>query len=140
MIKIIIFVWICFLNLSTGQAQDLQIYGGESHDVYLGCLNCNQYDPNSIWNSFGKYGSQYNSNSVWNQFGTYGSEYSKYSPWNLYATDPPVIVDKDGAFYGYLTVNEYADKRAKFELALTVCKYYNLIRKDVSGWYDKIFD
>ena len=29
------------------------------------------------------------------------------SPYNPYATDPPVIVDQEGRFYGRLTMNEY---------------------------------
>lgn len=60
--------------------QTLHLYGGPNHDVYLGCLNCNNYDSNSIWNTYGNYGSVYNSNSIWNKYGTYGSEYNSYSP------------------------------------------------------------
>jgi len=37
---------------SFGQKQ-LHIYGGKDHDVYLGCLNCDNYDSNSIWNAYG---------------------------------------------------------------------------------------
>ena len=48
--------------------------------------------------------------------------------------------DKEGNFYGYFTVNEYKAKRADFGLALTIYKYYDLIRDDVSKWYDKIFE
>ena len=131
---VIILIAIC----SFGQKQ-LEIYGGKDHDVYLGCLNCDSYNSNSIWNEYGTYGSSYNSKSIWNEYGSYGSEYSSTSPFNSYASDPPVIVDKDGGFYGYFTINEYKSKRANFELALTIYKYYDLIRDDVSKWYDKIF-
>ena len=117
----------------------LLIYGGQDHDVFLGCLNCNNYDANSIWNEYGKYGNSYNANSVWNSYGTYGGDYSSYSPFNIYATYPPVIVDSDGGFYGYFTINQYKDKRASFDLALTVYKYYAYIRINVGDWYTKIF-
>jgi len=40
----------------TGQV--LHIYGGSNHDVYLGCMNCNKFDSNSIWNQFGTYGNK----------------------------------------------------------------------------------
>lgn len=121
-------------------AQTLYIYGGQKHDVYLGCLNCDNYNSKSIWNEYGTYGSSYSSNSIWNEYGTYGSDYSQYSPWNEYAKNPPVIVDKQGDFYGYLTLNEYKANRAEFELALVLYKYYDLIRDDVSTWYKKIFE
>lgn len=123
---------------SFGQKQ-LHIYGGRDHDIYLGCLNCDSYNSNSIWNAYGTYGSSYNSKSIWNSYGSYGSEYSSTSPFNSYASYPPVIVDKDGNFYGYFTTNEYKSQRADFNLALTIYKYYDLIREDVSKWYQKIF-
>ena len=70
-------------------SQTLYIYGGEDHDVFLGKLNASKYD----------------SKSIWNEYGTYGSAYSSYSPFNSYASYPPVIVDEEGNFYGYFTVN-----------------------------------
>jgi hypothetical protein len=71
-----------FCNAQTA----LNIYGGSSHKVYLGCVNCDDYNTNSIWNENGTYGNSYNANSIWNDYGTYGSDYSQYSPWNAYAT------------------------------------------------------
>ena len=50
------------------------------------------------------------------------------------------IYDSDGGFYGYLTVNEYMHDRADFDLAELVCEFHELIREDVDGWYDKIFE
>ena len=38
---------------------------------YLGNLNSNQFDPNSVSNQFGRYGSQFSPDSINNQFGTY---------------------------------------------------------------------
>lgn len=121
-------------------AQALHIYGGSNGGEYMGCLNCNSYDSNSIWNEYGTYGSSYNSESIWNEYGTYGSKYSSFSPWNTYSTDPPGIYDSEGGFYGYLTVNKYTYNRADFDLAELVCEFHELIRDDVSKWYDKIFE
>jgi hypothetical protein len=102
-------------------SQTLYIYGGEDHDVFLGKLNASKYDSKSIWNEYGTYGSEYNTNSIWNEYGTYGSEYSSYSPFNSYASYPPVIVDEEGNFYGYFTVNKYKSKRANFDLVNIIC-------------------
>lgn len=121
-------------------SQTLNIYGGDDHDVFLGCLNCDDYNSNSIWNEYGTYGNSYDSDCIWNEYGTYGDEYSQYSPWNDYATNPPVIVDNEGNFYGYFTTNENKDQRADFDLVLILYKYYDLIREDISKWHDKIFE
>lgn len=51
---------------------------------FRGNLNSNQYDPDSVSNPYGKYGSQYSSDSVNNPYGTYGSPYSSQSPNNPY--------------------------------------------------------
>ncbi len=51
---LIILIFILTIIISS---QELHIYGGEKHDVYLGCLNCNKYDSKSIWNAYGSYGS-----------------------------------------------------------------------------------
>jgi hypothetical protein len=124
----------------TSNAQTLHLYGGNNNDVYLGCLNCDSYNSNSIWNEYGTYGNSYNSISIWNEYGTYGNEYNSNSPWNEYGSNPPVVVDKGGNFYGYFTINEYKSNRADFGLALTIYKYYDLIRDDVGKWYNKIFE
>ena len=44
------------LVMNYASAQVLYIYGGEGHDVYLGKLNANEYDSESIWNEYGTYG------------------------------------------------------------------------------------
>lgn len=120
--------------------QTMHLYGGRNHDVYLGCLNCGKYDSNSIWNVYSNYGSKYSSTSIWNKYGNYGGKYSDTSPWNSYASYPPVVVDKNGNFYGYLTANKYKDKRANFNLAKYLYEYYDDIQEDVSKWYERIFN
>lgn len=69
-----------------------QVY---SHGKYLGNLNNNQYDPNSVSNPYGKYGSEYSPDSINNPYGKYGSEYSNQSANNPYATDAPKVYVND---------------------------------------------
>lgn len=63
---------------------------------YLGNLNSNRYDPNSVSNPYGRYGSPYSPDSINNPYGQYGSPYSPDSARNPYATNPPAIIDQDG--------------------------------------------
>ena len=58
---------------------------------FLGNLNSNPYDPNSVSNPYGRYGSPYSSDSINNPYGQYGSRYSNTSPNNPYATQAPQI-------------------------------------------------
>jgi hypothetical protein len=85
----------------------LMIFGGLDHKTYLGCLNCSQYATDSVSNEYGQHGSRYSSESIWNHYSEYGSAYSLYGVCNAYATDPPVIVDAAGKYYGRLTLNKY---------------------------------
>jgi len=43
---------------------------------YLGNLNSNPYDPNSVANPFGRYGSEYSPDSVNNPYGQYGNPFA----------------------------------------------------------------
>lgn len=52
---------------------------------YLGNVNANQYDPNSVSNPYGRYGSRYSPDSINNPYGQYGSPYSPNSVNNPYA-------------------------------------------------------
>lgn len=62
---------------------------------FLGNLNNNQYDPNSVANPYGQYGSKYSSDSVNNPYGRYGSPYSNDSVNNPYGSNSPVVIDSD---------------------------------------------
>jgi len=73
--------------------------------TYLGVVSNNKYDPNSISNPYGQYGSRYSPTSVNNPYGTYGSRYSPYSATNPYATEAPKIVNP---YLGRLSANPYA--------------------------------
>jgi len=105
----------------------LMIFGGLGHKTYLGCLSCNEYASDSVFNSYGSNGSPYSSQSIWNHYSEFGSPYSTYGACNPYASDPPVIVDQNGTYYGRLTVNQYHPQRGagtKYYawLSETVCK------------------
>jgi hypothetical protein len=89
----------------------LMLFGGENHRTYLGCLTCSEYESDSLFNGYGSYGSRYSSDSIFNPYGNFGSRYSNDSPCNPYASNPPVIVDEGGNFYGQLTLNKYAPQR-----------------------------
>ncbi len=88
------------------QSQPILIFGGEDHRDFLGCLTCSQYDANSVWNQYSTYGWA-NRYGTWSQYGPYKSAYSATSACNQYATDPPVLVDQTGTFYGRLSINPY---------------------------------
>jgi len=137
--KYLFVILITLVMYSGVDSQTLYIYGGQNNEVYLGCLNCNKFDSKSIWNAYGSYGSKYSIYSIWNEYGLYGGEYSMYSPFNKYTGTPPILVDSRGNFYGYLTANLYQSQRADFSLANTICKYWKVIKEDVSKWYDEIF-
>lgn len=99
-----------------GQQKALLLFGDREHKTFLGCLNCGQFDANSVCNKFGPFGSQFSATSIWNSFGRFGSSFSGESPWNQFTSSPPVIVDKDGGFYGYLTANQFHANRTRIEV------------------------
>lgn len=138
--KKIIFSLIIVLSFTFNlQSQILHIYSGDNNKQYLGCLNCNNLDGNSIWNELGTYGSKYNSYSIWNDFGTYGSEYNDGSPWNIYSSNPPILLDSGNNFYGYFTVNTSIANRADFNLVREIYNNRNSIKQNVATWYKKLF-
>ena len=104
----------------------LMIFGGYGHKTYLGCMNCSQYASDSVFNVYGTHGSAYSSESIPNHYSEFGSAYSMYSACNLFASDPPVVVDGNGTFYGRLTLNQYNAERVANERVNTwlaaVCK------------------
>ncbi|MCH7805215.1 MAG: hypothetical protein IH937_14195 [Acidobacteria bacterium] len=59
--------------------------------TYLGRLNRNRFDADSISNPFGRYGSKFSPDSINNPYGKYGSPYSPYSATNPYAIETPKI-------------------------------------------------
>jgi hypothetical protein len=59
-----------------------KLYDNEGN--FHGNVNNNPYDPDSVANPYGRYGSRYSSDSVNNPYGQYGSPYSPQSPNNPY--------------------------------------------------------
>ncbi len=87
--KLVFVVVVIFSLWVAAYAQPPQIYSQDGK--YLGNLSSNPYDPNSVANPYGQYGSRYSPDSINNPYGQYGSKYSPNSPNNPYATSPPVI-------------------------------------------------
>ena len=56
-----------------------QLYSNDG--TYLGNVNNDKYDPNSISNPYGQYGSKYSPDSINNPYSEYGNKYSdQYVP------------------------------------------------------------
>ena len=91
-------------------APKLLIFGGASHEVYLGCL-CEGQHPDSVFNLEGEFGSGYSSTSLRNKFAPYGSNHEDTSACNAKAKHPPSVVASDGKSLGLLTVNASLKKR-----------------------------
>jgi hypothetical protein len=86
-------VFIVTAGASRALAQSPQIYAPDG--TYLGNLNSNRFDPNSVANPFGRYGSPFSPDSVTNPFGRYGSPFSPDSPNNPFAVGAPPINEND---------------------------------------------
>jgi hypothetical protein len=102
-------------------ASDLYLLNEDGERV--GCITCNEYSGDSIWNEYSIYGNEYNSDSIWNEFGTNGNEYNTISPWNEYGTGMKII-DLDGNYYGQFTSNEYGIQ-TKVPLLKSILDAYN---------------
>lgn len=58
------------LSVSAQAQQSPRLYAPDG--TYLGNLNTNRFDPNSVSNPYSQYGSQYSPNSINNPYGQYG--------------------------------------------------------------------
>lgn len=77
-------------------------------NTFLGLINTNPYDSDSVCNAYGTYGSKYSSSSIWDKYASYGSDYASYSAFNEYTSTPPIIYSYDGSTLTplyYLTTN-----------------------------------
>ena len=119
------------LAAPAANAQELLLFSGRNNDTFIGCVNCSKYDSGSICNRYGDYGSKYSDTSIWNRYGTYGSKYNDESPWNKYSSNPPVVVDRDGGFYGYFTANRYESKRTRIPSLLFLTDNVELVVEDL---------
>ena len=95
-------------NPAVAAGSELLVFGGNGHHVFLGCLSCSKYDTDSVFNTYGTYGSRLSPESLLNPHSDYGSRDSPHGACSPYATDPPVVADRAGRHYGRLTVNKSA--------------------------------
>ena len=91
---------------SGAQAEALLLYIGWDQDIPMACLDCGPYTSGSICNSLGS-GDPRRWYSVFNPDGMFGDKDSIASPWNAESLSEwvPVVVDADGKFQGYFTIN-----------------------------------
>ncbi len=82
---IVLFLILCLTIPALAQ---VQIYAPDG--TYLGNVTNNPYDPNSISNPYGQYGSPYSSKSINNPYGKYGSPWSPQSPNSMVAPGAPM--------------------------------------------------
>ncbi len=90
---------------------NLYVVSDDPSPTILGCLTCNEYDPNSIINGLGTYGSPMSPNSMANPMSIHGSRVSPSSACNPLAMRPPWIVDVGGTRYGRFTANTMHPER-----------------------------
>jgi hypothetical protein len=95
----------------------LMLFAGNNNKVYLGCINCDASEWDSVVSEVGPKGKsstgRYSEESIWNRFGPFGSRLSNTSPWSTFASDPPIIVDQDGNYYGRFTLNKFHPERTR---------------------------
>jgi hypothetical protein len=89
---------ILFIALAAS-AQAQPIIVDPSNGKYLGNLNGNTLDPNSVNNPLGRYGSPLSPDSINNPLSEYGNPVSPKSPYNPLATQAPVIIDNSGVLF-----------------------------------------
>lgn len=88
--------------LSCYNIDGMGIFGFNGSEwVHIGAIG-NEFNSLSIANEFGA-GNEFKSSSIFNEFGKYGSEFSSYSAFNDFASKPPIIVNDNYRFVGYLT-------------------------------------
>ena len=117
-------------------AQDLLLFGGQNNDTFLGCASCSKYDDGSICNKYGDFGSRYSDSSIWSRYGTFGSKYNDESPWNKYSSSPPVVVDRNGNFYGYFTANRHHENRTRIRGLRALVDNVDLVTDDLQAARD----
>ena len=77
--------------------------------TYLGRLSRSRFDPESVENPYGVYGSRFSPASINNPYGSYGSAYGPLSARNPYTFSAPRVFDGDtGRYLGRLSANRYA--------------------------------
>ena len=127
-------LFIIFIFFSSSLHSEILLYGRNNHDKFLGCLDCNWSDSDSICNKFGKYGSQFSDDSIFNEFGVYGNRFNSSSPWNKYSSSDlvPIAVYRQGEFYGFFTINRFRTD------AINITRQLKDIYEDAEGSLEKV--
>jgi len=90
--KYIIWAIVLIIALREARPQTPIVVGRDGQ--YLGVLSANPYEPESIANPYGLYGSKYSPVSVADEYGLYGSPYSNESANNQYlVSDNKIAVE-----------------------------------------------
>jgi len=119
------------MGISTDEGDDkLYLYGGHDHLRYLGCLNCDITDEDSIWNKEGEYGSTTGYFSIWNKEGQYGAKHRNYSPWKKISGAPPYILNKKRKFYGVFTADRFSKNRCRIEWIIWILEHEDYVREN----------
>jgi len=100
---------------------------------FLGNINKNKYDRDSILNKYGPYGSKYSQTSIFNPYSQYGSKYGSYSINNPYCNTPPMLVVK-GSFAGHVSVNRFVSNQ------ITTSIFLHLLESDIDAIFNRHFD
>jgi hypothetical protein len=127
----LLFLTLAFCSYSQSFATKLYLYGGKDSEVYLGCINCELTDTNSIWKVDGRYGNQFSGLSIWSDRDPYGGFTIGYSPFDPTAKFPPMIKDKNGKSYGYLTTNTRIENISESDIARKILKYRQAAYKEI---------
>lgn len=117
-------------TLSCSQVDGMAIFGYKYDEyIFIGAIG-NEYNSKSIANEYGA-GNEYSSNSIFNEYGSFGSEYSSYSAFNEYASKPPIIVDDNYKFVGYLTTGYKTPSINTYEAVACAKKSYSSPNSDM---------
>lgn len=131
----------CFLITALPAcSQEFFLFGGANHKVFLGSLSASKFHKDSILNQFGSFGNPYSATSIWNDYCPYGGEFSIHSPFNEFSagSNPPVVVDDSGKFYGYFTANRYHPKRTRLKFLVTLLDNHQTIRQNLDALRDEL--
>jgi hypothetical protein len=85
---LLIITLVFWCSVAAAQTGPPRIYSPDG--TYLGNLSSNRFDPNSVSNPYGIYGSPYG-NTINNPYSPYGSPFSPLSPNNPYAVGSGAI-------------------------------------------------
>ncbi|MEE8327876.1 MAG: hypothetical protein V3R32_03680 [Nitrosomonadaceae bacterium] len=84
-----------FLFIATAASAAPPILIDQKTGKYLGNLSTNENDPDSVSNPHGRYGSKDSEDSINNPDGKYGNSQSNDSLNNPYATNAPIVLDRE---------------------------------------------